>query len=83
MTDRGKEACETMGKLRVCRPPSERHFPTRMVSHQDLPGDEQKSHLRPIAPGERACQREAELEDGVEVDVALGQGQITFLSGEI
>ena len=54
-----------------------------MVSHQDLPGDEQKPHLRPIAPGERACQREAELENGVEVDVAFGQGQITFLSGEI
>ena len=77
-----------MGKRRVCRQPSVRHFPTRMVSHQDLPGDEQKSHLRPIAPGERACQRtvllrSGELEDGVEVDVALGQGQITFLSGEI
>ncbi|MCU0719630.1 MAG: hypothetical protein MUC83_07990 [Pirellula sp.] len=43
---------------------------------------------RPIALGEAACQRIVllqfgKLEDGVEVDVAFGQGQITFLSGKI
>ncbi len=82
-TDRGEEACETMGKHRVCRLPSVRQFPTRMVSHQDLPGYEQKLHLRPTTPGECAVQHEAELEDGAEVDGELGQGSFTFLSGEI
>ena len=42
-----------------------------------------RNHMRPIAPGERTCDREAELEDGVEVDVAFGQGHNTLLSGEI
>lgn len=31
VSDRGKEACETMGKCRVYRLPAVRHFPTRMV----------------------------------------------------
>jgi len=62
VTDRGKEACEYMGKRRVCRLPSERHSPTRMYSHQDLPGYEQKLHLRPTTLGECAVQHEAELE---------------------
>ena len=42
-----------------------------------------RNHIRPVAPGERACQRETELENGVQVDVAFGWGQITLLSGEI
>jgi hypothetical protein len=33
-----------MGKRRVCRLPSERHFPTRMDSRQDLRGYVQKLH---------------------------------------
>ena len=77
MTDRGKEAREDVRKRRVCK------FATRTSSHQDPPGDEQKSHLRPTTPGECASQHEAELEDGALVDVALGRGQITLLSGEI
>ena len=54
----------------------------RQHSRQDPPGDVQKQHMRPVAPGECACQCETEPEDGVQVDVALGRGQITFLSGE-
>ena len=34
-------------------------------SRQDLPGYEQKPHLRPTAPGECAVEHETELEDGV------------------
>lgn len=85
--DRGKEAFETMGKRRVYRLPSVRHCPTRMVSHQDRTGYEQKSHLRPTTPGECAIQntvllRFGKLEEGAEVDEEFGQGQFTFLSGE-
>ncbi len=48
-------------------------------SRQDPPGDEQKLDTRPTTPGERAADREAEPEDGAEVDQALGRGQITCL----
>lgn len=54
----------------------------RQHSRQDPPGDGQKPHLRPVAPGEYACRCETEPEDGVQVDVALGRRQITLLSGE-
>ncbi len=46
-----------MGKRRVCQTPSVRQFPTRIVSHQDLPGYEQKLHLRPTAPEAQTCRR--------------------------
>ena len=42
-----------------------------------------RNHIRPMTPGEQACDCEAKPEDGAEVDVALGQGHNTFLSGEI
>jgi hypothetical protein len=48
-------------------------------SRQDPPGYEQKPHTRPTTPGERAADREAEPEDGAQVDVELGRGQITCL----
>ncbi len=51
----------------------------RSHSRQDLPGYEQKPHMRPTTLGERAADREAEPEDGAEVDVELGQGQFTTL----
>ncbi len=51
----------------------------RPHSRQDLPGYEQKPHRRPTTLGERAADREAEPEDGAEVDVELGRGQITTL----
>ena len=38
---------------------------------------------RPPTLGERAADRETKPEDGAEVDGELGQGQFTFLSGEI
>ena len=59
------------------------HPRRRPRSRQDLPGYEQKPHTRPTTPGERAADREAEPEAGAEVDEELGQGQITFLFGEI
>ncbi|WP_302119734.1 hypothetical protein [Allorhodopirellula heiligendammensis] len=43
-------------------------------SRQDLPGYEQKPHMRPTTPGERAADREAEPEERAEVDEELGQG---------
>ncbi len=55
----------------------------------NLPGYEQKSHMRQtlLAPlqGNRifteAADNEASPEDGAEVDGELGQGKITFLFG--
>ena len=55
----------------------------RSHSRQDPPGYEQKPHKRPTTPGEQAADCETKPEDGAEVDVELGRGQITFLSGEI
>jgi len=52
-------------------------------SRQDLPGYVQKPDMRPTTPGEWAADHETKPEDGAEVDRELGQGQITFLSGEI
>ncbi len=51
----------------------------RSHSRQDPPGYEQKPHTRPTTLGEQAADCETEPEDGAEVDVELGRGQITTL----
>ena len=77
MTDRGKEACEDVRKRWVCTISPPRLFtprPARLRTETLYEAD---------ALGEWAADHEASPEDEAEVDGELGQGQITFLFGEI
>ena len=66
-TDRGKDACEFMGPSLLfggqgLSPAVRASCPSRMYSHQDLPGNEQKRDPRQTAPGEDAILHEAKME---------------------
>jgi hypothetical protein len=77
VTIRGKEACEDVRKRWVCTNSLPRLFtprPARLRTETPYEAD---------VLDERAGDREVDPETGTEVDGELGQGQITFLFGEI
>ena len=82
MTDRGKEACEDVRKRWVCTISPPRLFtprPARLRTETLYEADA----LWPYGIDTVAADHEASPEDEAEVDGELGQGQITFLFGEI
>ena len=81
-TDRGKEACECMGKRRVCRLPSVRHAPLECILTKSARLRIETSYkagpVRRVSPTSRSRLLSTDLVKG-----ELVQRKSMFLSGEI
>ncbi len=82
VTDRGKEACECMGKYRVCRLPSVHHSPLDCIHTESARLRTETSYKAGLA-GEQAQHCEAQYLSVDQVKDELVQRKPMLLSGEI
>ena len=81
-TDRGKEACECMGKYRVCRLPSVHHSPLDCI-HTESARLRTETSYKAGPAGEQAQHCEAQCLSVDQVMDELVQRKSMLLSGEI
>lgn len=82
VTERGKEACECMGKRRVCRLPSERHAPLGCILTKSARLRIETSYKAGLIRRVSQTSRSRTLSIN-QVKGELVQRKLMFLSGEI